>query len=376
MFLGVCLHASVSYMPGRMPGLVWVIHDRHTHPAFGVLFWGLHSFRLPLFFFLAGFFAALVEQTRGPAGLLAHRVRRLLVPFLVGCVVLLPLTFYVWAAGWLVGGRCIPKEILAVKFAPPLQRELYGPLHLWFLEDLFLLTLALCAVRWIGRRRDPRAPGPHRPWLFLSLPLVLSVPTTAVLAGSLAPVLEHHNSFVPDLWRLLHYGVFFAAGVALYRRGDRLHQVFRFWPAHLALTVPAAAAVFVLLPRVLAGEGWETRLALAGALALVAWLSLFGLLGLAVCRWNAERPLLRYLADAAYWVYLCHLPLVGLVQLDLEGTTLPAGLEFLLVVSLTALVSLGSYHTLVRHTFVGAWLHGPRRRAPDPAPRVPARRAA
>ena len=67
-----------------------------------------------MFFFLAGFFAAAVEKGRGPGGLLAHRARRLLVPLLVGCLVLLPIGFSVWAAGWLVSGACTLDEALTL----------------------------------------------------------------------------------------------------------------------------------------------------------------------------------------------------------------------------------------------------------------------
>jgi peptidoglycan/LPS O-acetylase OafA/YrhL len=370
MLLGVCLHGAVSYMSGRMPGLIWVVHDGASHSGFDVLFWWLHGFRLPLFFFLAGFFTALVEATRGQSGLLAHRVRRLLVPFVVGCLAILPISFYIWSAGWLVSGRCSVKEILAVKFGPAIQGELYGPLHLWFLEDLFLLTLAFCAYRWLvshqpealARATLANASGW---WGNASLPLFLSVPTALVLAADLRPVIAHHNSFLPDVWRLVYYGLFFAVGAAAYRRRQHLPEVCRSWGLYLALSVLTAAAMMPLLQRHLEEQGnGAIRLALAATLSLLAWLSLFGFLGLGLHYGTSSRPRLRYLADASYWVYLCHLPLVGLIQLDLEGVLLPAELKFLIVVGLTVLLALASYQTLVRYTFVGTCLHGRRRRAP------------
>jgi hypothetical protein len=384
MFLGVCLHGAVSYMSGRMPGLLWVVHDKRTHYFFDALFWWLHSFRLPLFFFLAGFFAALVSETRGPGGLLAQRVRRLLVPFLASCLIFLPISFYIWAAGWLVGGHCTVKEVLAIKFGPEIQQELLGPMHLWFLQDLFLLTAAWCAWKGAGRlwRKKRMASGrparerPGSPWLYAGLPLWLSAATFLVLAANPGPGVEHHNSFLPQGWRLLHYGVFFCTGTALYPRRKEMPEIFRHGGLHLALSVPAVTALLLVLPGHLEGrDDWGTRLTLAGTIALTAWLSLFGFLGLALRCWNDQRPALRYLADASYWVYLCHLPLVGLVQLDLEGVALAAGVKFLLVVGLTTAVSLASYQTLVRHTFLGNWLHGPRpRRLPQSTP--PAQRSA
>ncbi len=378
MLLGVCLHGSIAYMTGRVRGLLWVVQDRQTSFVFDILFWWLHSFRLPVFFFLAGYFAALVEDARGPGALLAQRVRRLLVPFLVGCLVLLPISFYIWAGGWLVAGHCTVKEVLAVKFGPEIQPELFGPMHLWFLQDLFVLSVGWCAWRWV-RRQTPVLPATGRAgssWMYANLPFGLSALTALVLTVNLEPAVEHHNSFRLQGWRLLHYGIFFAAGTVLYARRRQMQAVFRHWGLHLALSVPAMAAVLLLLPDHLAGrDDWRTRLPLAGTLALVAWLSLFGFLGFALRCWNTRRPALRYLADASYWIYLCHLPLVGLVQLDLEGVPLPAGVKFVLVVGLATALTLASYQTLVRHTFLGTWLHGPRPRSASRAP-VPQQQAA
>jgi glucan biosynthesis protein C len=384
MLLGVCLHASVAYMSGHMPGLIWVVRESAPHSFFDIFFWWLHGFRLPLFFFLAGFFAALVESGRGPGGLLAHRVRRLLVPFVVGCLVFLPISFYIWAAGWLVSGRCRLKEILAIKFGPTIQSELYGPLHLWFLEDLFLLSVAFCAYRWWNGRRGKQSATDgltlvpaSRFWLRPSLPLWLSVPTALVLAIDLKPVIAHHNTFVPNGWRLLYYGLFFATGAAVYPRRKQLPEICRCWGLYLALSLPVAAIFMPLLNRHLEGDdGWGGRLALAATLSLFAWLSLFGLVGLGLRHGNADRPRVRYLADASYWVYLCHLPLVGLIQLDLEGVALPAGLKFVVVVGLTLVLAVASYHTLVRYTFLGACLHGRRQRPAPLASESERRRAA
>src|SRR5262249_13189045 len=99
------------------------------------------------------------------------------------------------------------------------------------------------------------------------------------------------------------------------------------------------------------------------SVAFCAWLSIFGLLGLCLRCFTWERSGLRYLADASYWLYLCHLPLVALLQLDLYELPLAPELKFLIVVGLTVALGLASYHTLVRYTIVGAWLHGTRTRA-------------
>src|SRR5687768_5326452 len=93
MLLGIVLHAAISYMPSRMPNLVWATHDASTSSAMDWLFWGIHAFRMPVFFLIAGFFSALVFERHGAAGFLANRTRRVLRPFVLACLVLLPIIF-------------------------------------------------------------------------------------------------------------------------------------------------------------------------------------------------------------------------------------------------------------------------------------------
>ena len=86
----------------------------------------------------------------------------------------------------------------------------------------------------------------------------------------------------------------------------------------------------------------------------------FGLrfLGQANARW-------RYLADASYWMYLVHLPIVWLLQAWMMRWPLHWALKFTFIVGITGVVLLASYRWLVRGSFIGVFLNG--RRHPQPA---------
>src|SRR5262249_17026131 len=84
------------------------------------------------------------------------------------------------------------------------------------------------------------------------------------------------------------------------------------------------------------------------------------------------------LADSSYWIYLCHLPIVGLVQVDLYPVQASALVKFLVALTVTISLGLASYQVFVRYTVLGSWLHGPRTRpGPDAlkTPTLPLRRA-
>jgi hypothetical protein len=101
---------------------------------------------------------------------------------------------------------------------------------------------------------------------------------------------------------------------------------------------------------------------LAASGALFCWLLTYGFLGVALRATNRPQSALHYLADSSYWVYLVHLPIIGLIQVDLHVLAISSSLKFLIALSLTMVLALASYQVMVRHTFLGVWLHGRRDR--------------
>src|SRR5262249_12699854 len=129
----------------------------------------------------------------------------------------------------------------------------------------------------------------------------------------------------------------------------------------------AAALTFVfLLPQVHAHITAELtgprRAILAGLLALFAWFMTFGLFGTCLLMKRGYNAATRYLADASYWVYLVHLPFVGLAQIAVARLATATPAKFLLAALITISLSLMTYHSFVRYTWVGEFLNGYRRK--------------
>ena len=87
MLAGVLFHAALAYSP--LIHNYWPTADAGGSVWVDVLAWFVHLFRMPLFFVISGFFAALLVRKRGMGGMLHNRLKRVLLPF----VIFLPLVY-------------------------------------------------------------------------------------------------------------------------------------------------------------------------------------------------------------------------------------------------------------------------------------------
>ena len=85
MLLGIVLHATLSFAP-----IPWTVQDSQQSDFYYVLFACIHGFRMPLFFMLSGFFTAMLWRRRGLASLVGHRLRRVALPLVIGCLTIVP----------------------------------------------------------------------------------------------------------------------------------------------------------------------------------------------------------------------------------------------------------------------------------------------
>src|SRR5258705_2943226 len=77
MLLGIYLHAAVAYAP--IGG--WPYKQAELTPALNLTIIWIHVFRMPVFYVMAGFFAALLYARWGFRPTAANRARRIALPF-------------------------------------------------------------------------------------------------------------------------------------------------------------------------------------------------------------------------------------------------------------------------------------------------------
>jgi peptidoglycan/LPS O-acetylase OafA/YrhL len=325
---------------------------------------------MPVFYVLAGFFAALLLQRRGTVGFLRNRLLRVLVPFAAGWTVLFPLVAALAVAGASLdvpGASPLAGAVRLFSSLDVLHRR-PDPMHLWFLEYL-LLYYAMVLVAAPCFRRLGSIAG-HLDRVFHMTvrsplgPAMLAVVMVPVLLRMEAGAIDDPSGFVPEPRIVVAYAIFFGWGWLLWRNVGCLSALPNGRRAGGFVALGAVAALFgYLLWHWLRSTERDTQLGLvasAWCLGLAMWLFIFGLMGLCIRFLDRPIPWIRYVSDSSYWAYLVHVPVLLLFQIAVAGTDWIPAIKAIVVFAASVGALLSSYHVLVRPTWVGCVLNGRR----------------
>lgn len=345
LLLGVVLHATMSWFPGPQ---VWLVKDSDSSMLPSVTFFVIHMLRMLTFFLIAGFVARLSFDRLGASSFFKDRLVRIGVPMLVGWPILF--VAVMGAAGML--GWAWPNLSLATL---PLM-------HLWFLYLLSLFYMMLALLHPLLARLDWMARLLAHPVavVLLAAPLCLSLyfqPYWVMWFGIPTP----DRSLVPNLPAVVGYGSAFVFGWLIQRQPDVLALWKRRWPLHLALALACTAACLTQVgatPLLMPAPQGSRKLIYAASYSLGAWTWALALVGMAQHYLNAQSATRRYLADASYWIYLVHLPLVVALQSLAARVSWPWAIELSLLLLVAFALMLAAYAVFVRRTFLGAILNG------------------
>jgi fucose 4-O-acetylase-like acetyltransferase len=320
--------------------------------------WFVHTWHMPLFFAISGFLAAAGLRRSTAAKHVRSRLRRLGVPLVIGMLTVVPLAnfFVIEAAAIWPRGQKIPAK-----------RELtFGhvfnltPQHLWFIAYLLVISLLAIGV-WLAIKHHPRAGAAINRvfrvvmsswWNVLPLAslsaLILATKTGWVAGGTMS------DSLIPTPTLLAYFSLFFVFGWLFSAQGDLLETLKRGAWLRLAAGALLAIPAFILFYNhtdftgnvgtagILAEKG-QMRILGLFAVGLVCWLMLFGIWGLLARYVRRESRVLRYMANASFWIYLVHIPFLVALQSSLAQTQIGVAPRYALTVTGALALAVCSY---------------------------------
>ncbi|GAB5557100.1 MAG: acyltransferase family protein [Schleiferiaceae bacterium] len=357
MILGVVIHASVTYSVNDLENH-WPLKDPNGQSLGmdGITHF-IHTFRIPVFFLVSGYFSSILAEKRTWRGLLKNRFQRIALPFVV-------FLFALWFPiqwGFEYSGSKFYQDLDTLDWSQPMTWVPKHTFHLWFLYYLIFILAIAIVWQWVQETfRKPLSHDlpatfskfrkefwghPFLRWLSGFLILFLSLATMNLVEVD-TPV-----SFQVNLRTLYYYFIFFIIGWAFY-----------------ALKVPQDSLKKYPLALLMVGcLSWGyyasemdtleylPRLTLR---VISVWSLVLGFLALFI-RWvNTESKFWRYLSDASYWIYLIHLPIAIIIPGLIADWEVSVGVKFGVVMLSEIAFTLLTYHFLVRSTFIGKFLNG------------------
>ncbi len=334
--LVMLFHAGLVYESSGVGASFWIVDDPATNNLSGLVNLVLDIFVMPTLFWVAGVFAPLSLAAKGGRIYLASKAKRLLLPWLLAVLTLVPLYKVIFLAS-----RGLPQQSWASYF--PLGNGDLGQSWLWFLPVLFLFHGAFCLGSKLGLDYS---------WLSLRLGIVGASVAGLVYSVSLdlgglrgwtkLGVVDFQNE------RLLIYFLAFLVGSLCTKRrvfdqrppiGWLYHSINALvWlpiTAHLVFLLypffnPEGVLVAPLADRLILWSAYHLALvALIYSVVLTFWRYL-----------NRPSALAAALGTHSYPIYIVHTVVLGAIALALLGLDLPSLLKYPL---LTASTWLGSY---------------------------------
>ena len=356
LLLGVVLH-SVSELLSEMPeGTLKVIYLRLND--------FIHTFRMPAFFVLSGYFSAMLLKTRGAKAFLWNRCQRIVLPFLI----FVPLTGLTLSILHIARNHILlyqKASLLSAVLAPNYSDAWWlGNLnHLWFLWHLILIIAFFVSLahdlKDIRFNSSPKGRG-HE---FRTSAWTLRVWGSAAILFGFSygwDSLPTDTDWVPQHDLILFYLGCFLIGAIVYLSRIDLESYRKHWRLYVMIGVSCAVARYFDSHhgRTLPWSGYGMRFegyVVTQALSCVSLTA--GSLGLFLHSVRNESTGWRYLSDSSYWemsIYHCRHP-AWLCLLVLKLLT-----AYPVVSSLTLVVLYASYELMVRTTWLGKLLNGRR----------------
>ena len=361
----IYFHAAIFFIPFGLP----LIQNEETSIVLEHFVHISSQFRLALLFFISGVGVYFARRKLTERGFIEERSRRLLIPFIVGLLFVVPPMVYTEKV--FLGefqGSLLEFYPLVVTTGVYPQGNLSWH-HFWFIAYLYLFCLlAITPFRWLSKldaaareRLLSRFAGPG---LYGLIPILF---VAEVLLRWLFP---GFRDLIHDWASFTQWFIVFLAGYCIAIRVSLIDDAVRFRRLSLLLAVASTVTLYVLFgepePDLLSFENPLGNYVLWCALRMtMVWCSILTCLGYAGRYLRFSNGVLSYLNEAVYPLFILHLTTLVVFGYFIVGFDWSVGVKYLVLTTSTIAFVLCVYQVAIKPFDVMRLLFGVKPKAPE-----------
>ncbi|MPT48224.1 MAG: hypothetical protein E2598_07350 [Sphingobium sp.] len=363
MLLGIPYHLLLSYRVGEN----WIVRSGEGLMAAATAAEFLHLFRMPAFFIIAGYFAALLLARKDAAGWLYGRFIRLGVPLVAALLLLNPVINYICELS-----NFAPDAAWQSFLHESATSGGYWVRHLWFLIVLlyFSVVAAVAVMMWprIGRALLPAwvdaFVARHAVSVWLGLAVFMGMwQATAIEAFYEAGLATNIPQQIFRLDEAIQFAPYFLIGCLL-ARAPMMRQKVLSVSAPVLVPIVLVAGV-AAIARLFFMENIAALMSPAAGFMTGRFLSAIAAMGLAQAMFalgyrfmNRPRRWVNRLVAASFVIYLFHMPIIAALVVLGHGIMMPLGVKVALMMVLTFALSYGIWLVVERSRLLSLLFDG------------------
>ncbi len=312
-------HIGIGFQPWGV--FIGFIQSEKPLESLWIIMSMLNIWRIPLLFFVSGMGVCFAIRKRNWKQLIIERTKRILLPFLFGILIIVPIHVFIWQ-------KYYNQDITYT----------LHPVHVWFLANIFIYVVLLSPLFFYLKRNES---GKINKWLknLFGNPLgLLFVAAIFVLEAVLVKP-ETYETYSMTLHGFLLGLLAFLFGFCFVLSGDGFWQTVRRWRWLFLSIAGILFAVRYIVFDLQAPNYYK---------AIESNMWIFALFGIGYRYLNHPSKALSYLSQGAYPIYIIHMIFLYLGSSLIMPLGIPTLVKFILVVVFTTIGCFTLYELIIK----------------------------
>lgn len=347
----IYFHAAVIFIPDGLP----LIQNDQTSVIADLLVNISHQFRLGLLFLISGAGVAFAFKRRNLNDFLAERSKRLLLPLIIGIIVIVPIAVYFERLhlGQFSGSL--------LEFYPTFFTQGIYPSgnlswhHLWFVAYLYIFCIisaryfAWCKTsegnNWLNTINNQF--NGYKNYRYIIVLLIPEILLRAFFPG--------FRDLIHDWASFTHWFLLFIAGSVIAQRPQLLNSLEMCRHMSLLIAILSTSILFIFFYRngdLSVNTASPTivfdYLAFCVLRMCMIWSCLLTCIGFANKYFQFNHPVLSYLNQAIYPVFILHLSIMMAIAYWVTPLSWPILPKYMAITTATIIVGITIYHVLIK----------------------------